>query len=331
MREGKLSKSWGELTYLEPNTHGMLKTRGGRSLKPFVVAGIPAYNEEKTIAKVVLRAQRYVDRVVVCDDGSSDLTAEIAERLGADVVRHERNMGYGAAVQSLFKRARQLGANAMVTLDADGQHDPGDIPVLVGPVLEGKADVVIGSRFLGDAEKMNGVPRYRRLGIKVITKLSGVASDYGVSDAQSGFRAYGHKALEGLSLFENGMGVSIEVLMQAKKIGLVVAEAPTGCNYLGLETSTRGPLSHGAGVVMSILRLVVEDKPLLFLGVPGFLSLLVGVLFGVWMLQIYALEHRIVTNVALASVAFILIGLFAVFTAITLYAISRLTQKLNER
>lgn len=298
--------------------------------RPLVVAAIPAYNEEKTIAKVVLQAQKYVDRVVVCDDGSADMTAEIAARLGADVVRHERNLGYGAAVQSLFKRAHELDVDVMVTLDGDGQHNPNEIPVLVEPVLEGKADVVIGSRFLNDFGKKNGVPRYRRLGIKVITSLTGAASNHRLSDAQCGFRAYDRKALEGLSLYENGMGVSVEVLMEARKHGLMVVEVPTGCNYHGLKgTSTHGPLRHGAGVIMSIIRLVVEDRPLLFLGVPGATSLLAGVLFGVWMLQIYTIEHEIMTNIALASMTFILIGLFAVFTAITLYAISRLMQKAN--
>jgi len=203
---------------LDPNIHDTLKTRGGRSLKPFVVAAIPAYDEEKTIARVVLEAQRFVDKVVVCDDGSRDMTAEIAERLGADVVRHERNFGYGAALQSLFKRARELGADVMVTLDGDGQHDSSEIPLLAELVLEGKADVVIGSRFLGDLKKM--------------TKLSGATSNYGVSDAESGFRAYGRKALEGLSLFEDGMGVSVEVLMEAKKRGLTVVEVPVPRNYL---------------------------------------------------------------------------------------------------
>jgi len=296
--------------------------------RSFVVAAIPAFNEEKAIARVVLLAKKHVDKVMVCDDGSADLTGEIAERLGADVVRHERNLGYGAAVQSLFKRARELGAEVMVTLDGDGQHDPREIPVLVEPVLEGKADVVIGSRFLGDLRKRSNVPSHRRLGIKVISRLAGAASNYGLSDAQSGFRVYGRKALESLSLYENGMGVSVEVLMEAKKEGLTIVEVPTSCNYHGLEkTSTRGPLRHGVSVVMSIVRLVVEERPLLFLGVPGVLSLLVGVLFGVWMLQIYAIEKSIVTNIALASIAFILIGLFAVFTARTLYAIARLAQK----
>ena len=194
MQARESSKSWGELTYLEPNTHDMLKTGEGRSLKPFVVAAIPAHNEEKTIARVVLQAQLHVDKVVVCDDGSSDLTADIAERVGADLVRHEKTLGYGAAIQSLFKWAKRANADIMVTLDGDGQHNPNEIPVLAEPVLKGKADIVVGSRFLGDAEKKNGMPKYRRLGIKVITKLTGAASDNRLSDAQSGFRVYGRKA-----------------------------------------------------------------------------------------------------------------------------------------
>jgi len=164
----------------------------------------------------------------------------------------------------------------------------------------------------------------------VITKLTGAASNHRLSDAQSGFRVYGRKALESLSLNENGMGVSVEILMEAKKHGLNVVEVPTGCNYHGLDkTSTNSQLRHGTSVVMSIVRLVVEEKPLVFLGAPGVVSLLIGVLFGVWMLQLYAIERRIVTNIALASVAFMLIGFFAIFTAITLYAITRLVQKLE--
>jgi glycosyltransferase involved in cell wall biosynthesis len=300
--------------------------------KPLVVAAVPAFNEERTIAKVVLQAKKHVDAVIVCDDGSADMTAEIAEYLGADVVRHEKNLGYGGALKSLFQRAQKLGADVMVTLDGDGQHNPAQIPVLVEPVLEGKADVVVGSRFLGDAKKKNHVPMYRRLGIKAITGLTDAASSLGLSDAQCGFRVYGRKALEGLSLFENGMGASVEVLMEAKKQGLTIVEVPTRCTYRGLErTSTQGALRHGTSVIMSLVRLVVEESPLLFLGVPGVASLFIGMIFGVWMLQIYAAEHQIMTNIALASIAFILIGLFAVSTAITLYAISRLVQKVNNR
>ena len=120
------------------------------------MACIPAFNEEKTIAKVVLLTQKHVDKVVVCDDGSTDMTGEIAERLGAEVIRHERRLGYGAAIQSLFRRARELGADVMVTLDADLQHNP-DIPVLVKPLWEGGADIVVGSRFLGMRRRFRGI------------------------------------------------------------------------------------------------------------------------------------------------------------------------------
>jgi glycosyltransferase involved in cell wall biosynthesis len=298
--------------------------------KPFVVVGIPAFDEEKTIARVVLRAQGYADKVVVCDDGSSDLTGDIAERLGADVVRHERNLGYGAAVQSLFKRARELDADVLVTLDGDGQHDPAEVPTVVKPVVDGLADIVVGSRFV-DGISAHGMRWYRRAGVKLITRLTnGGASRHRVRDAQSGFRAYNRKSLDGLVMFEEGMGVSTEILMNARKLGLKVSEVPCSCSYdNGVKTSSRNPVRHGVDVVASIVRLVVEDRPLVMLGIPGILCLIVGALFGVWMLQLYAEQGQIVTNIALASIGFVMIGFFCLSTAITLYAISRLAKKTN--
>ena len=294
--------------------------------RPLVVAAIPAFNVERTIARLVLEAQKFVDVVLVCDDGSTDCTAEIAERMGADVIRHEKNFGYGAAIKTLFTMARELNADVLVTLDGDGQHDPREIPRLIEPVLENKADIVLGSRFLG--EKENGVPRYRGWGIKLISKLTGAASNHKFNDAQCGFRVYGHKALSGLSLVENGMGASVEVLMKSQKNGLTVVEVPAEVKYKELErSSTQNALGHGAGVLMSILRLVVEEKPLMLLGLPGIIFLFAGTAFGIWMLKIFAEEQQISTNIALASMAFILIGMFTLFTAITLYAISRQAQK----
>lgn len=286
-----------------------------------IIACIPAYNEEKTIAQVVLVAQRHVDMVVVCDDGSSDLTAEIARRMGATVIRHEDNLGYGGAIRSLFKKARDLGADVMVTFDADGQHNPGEIPKLIQPILDGEADIVVGSRLIG--EQVNNLPAYRRFGIKVITKLSGGGPPKagGVSDAQSGFRAYNKKAVQTLRLYDEGMGVSAEILLKAREKGLKLAEVPIGVHYEGLDTSTHHPLRHGPSVVMSIVRLVVEERPLFYLGIPGIISLIIGIIFGAWMLHMYGIQGHIVTNIALASIAFIFLGLFAVFAAITLYAV----------
>jgi glycosyltransferase involved in cell wall biosynthesis len=308
---------------------GRLAVNGNNLL---VVAGIPAYNEEKTIARVVLGAQNHAHIVVVCDDGSSDLTGEIAERLGAVVVRHERNLGYGAALQSLFKRARELKADVLVTLDGDGQHDPAEIPRLVKPIEDGVAEVVFGSRFM-DKNGSVEMPAYRQFGVKVITKLSNGSGKNGVSDAQSGFRAYSKLAMEQLgAISENGMSASIEILRAVHKSGLKVCEVPISCKYgdnVGAETSTKHPLAHGISLIMSIVRLVVEDRPLIFLGIPGIISLAAGTLFGVWMMDLYVAEGRIVTNVALASIGFLLLGCFMVSTAITLYAITRLSSKVK--
>ena len=294
-----------------------------------IIAGIPAYNEEKTIAKVILLAQKHVDAVVVCDDGSQDLTAEIAQKLGAIVIKHEKNLGYGAAIQTLFEKARALNADLLLTVDADEQHDAEEIPKLIQPILENKADIVIGSRFL---QRNSGMPFYRRFGIKVLTKMTNSSRQKGaVTDAQCGFRAYNRKAIESLVLYENGMGVSAEVLLEARAQGLVVAEVPVEVRYKGLETSTYNPLKHGLDVVSSIIRLVVEERPLIYLGIPGALFLCIGAFFGLWTLQIFATKGHVVTNIALASLAFGLVGIFAVFTSITLYAILRLTQKTNKQ
>jgi glycosyltransferase involved in cell wall biosynthesis len=299
--------------------------------KPFIVVGIPAFNEERTIARIVLEAQKYADKVIVCDDGSTDMTAEIAERLGAAVIKHETNKGYGAAINSLFKHARKLDADVLVTLDGDGQHDPSEIPMVIKPLLENRADIVIGSRFVKEENVSNGMPWYRKLGVKVITKLTNAASKHYVKDAQSGFRAYNNQSLKKLNTLENGMGVSVEILLEAKKKGLRIHEVPAKCNYNDIQSSTYNPLRHGIDVIMSIIKLVVEEKPLVLLGIPGILFLILGTIFGVWMLQIYATEKQIITNIALASIAFTLMGFFALSTAITLYAISRLAEKINNK
>ena len=299
--------------------------------KPFVVVGIPAFNEEHSIARIVIEAQKFADAVIVCDDGSSDYTAKIAERLGADVVRHEQNLGYGAAIKSLFERALEFGADILVTLDGDGQHDASEIPRVVKPIVQGAADVVIGSRFI-DSQGTAEMPFYRKVGAKLITKMVNGSAKHGVSDSQSGFRAYNRQALERLSLSEAGMGASVQILLEASKQNLKISEVPSTCKYENgnVSTSTENPVTHGISVVMSIIRLIVEERPLTVLGIPGILCLFAGTAFGIWMLQIYAVTHAITTNIALASIAFILIGFFMLSTATTLYAMTRLSQKLEK-
>ncbi len=296
--------------------------------RPFVVIGIPAFNEEHSIAHIVIEAQKFADAVIVCDDGSSDSTATIAERLGAEVVRHPQNMGYGAAIKSLFQRALNFGADVLVTMDGDGQHEASEIPQIVKPIINGAADVVIGSRFMDEQGKAE-MPFYRRLGAQIITKMVNGSSKTGVKDSQSGFRAYNRQAIERLSVSEAGMGASVQILLEASKLNLKIAEVPSTCKYENgdVSTSTENPVTHGVGVIMSLVRLIVEERPLTVLGVPGIFCLLGGLGFGVWMLDLYAKTHSIITNVALGSLAFTLIGFFMISTSITLYAITRISKR----
>lgn len=313
-----------------PLTPDLTQPGNGNSL--VVIVGIPAYNEEKTIAKVVLNAQAHAHVVVVCDDGSTDLTAEIAERMGAVVIRHPKNRGYGAALQSLFRRAKDLAADVLVTLDSDGQHDPTEIPNITKPIEAGEADVVLGSRFM-DKNGTKHMPKYRQVGIKAITALANGNNPNSLTDAQCGFRAYNKTALNCLTLNENGMSASVEILRSANKSNLKIIEIPVTCKYAsstGTKTSTKNPLTHGIGIVMSIVKLVVEGRPLTYLGIPGLFCLIIGTFFGFWLLDIYTKAGNIVTNIALASIGFLLIGFFLLTTAITLYAIARISNKIQK-
>jgi glycosyltransferase involved in cell wall biosynthesis len=222
-----------------------------------------------------------------------------------------------------------LNADVLVTLDADGQHDPDEIPSVLQPLIRDEADIAVGSRFVGNSSTET-MPRYRKTGIRIISKLVNNKTGQGIRDAQSGFRAYNRKSLEKLTLTEDGMGASVEILMNAGKQGLRIQEVPARCDYRGDgRKHVHNPVSHGTNVLGSIVKLVVEDRPLLFLGIPGTLCLIAGTVFGAWMLQIYATEHHIVTNIALASIGFLIIGFFMLSTAITLYAILRLSEKTN--
>jgi glycosyltransferase involved in cell wall biosynthesis len=223
-----------------------------------IVAGIPAYNEERTIAEVVLKAGCHVGKVLVCDDGSKDMTQRIARKNGAHVVEHKRNMGYGATLQTIFRKAMDLGADVLVVFDGDGQHDPDEIPELVKPILKGKADVVIGSRFVNGAER--SIPLYREIGILFITFLMRILSGYAISDAQSGFRAFNRKALRELKMTEFGWGSSVEVFFRAHDAGLKIVEVPVDCSYEDYpRASKRDPLRQGISIVASIFSHVVRE------------------------------------------------------------------------
>ena len=297
------------------------------SKKPFIVACIPAYREEDYIAKVIVKTMKHVDKVIVCDDGSTDMTAEIAVGLGAEVIKHDRNMGYGASLRSLFGKARELGADVMVTLDADGQHDPDAVPLLVQPILDGEADVVVGSRFL-DRKSEAGIPGYRRNGIKLITDVAKAASYSNITDAQSGYRAYSRKAISLIDPAEQGMGASTEILLKAKEHNLSLAEVPVVIKY-DKDSSTQNPFVHGLDVVLSTVKYLSMRRPLLSFGVPGFAALVVSGVFWAWTLQSFAETGEIITNVTLIAIATTIVGLMLLTTALLLWVLVSLIREGN--
>ena len=301
-------------------------------IKISTIACIPAYNEEKTIAKVIIEAQRYVDKVIVCDDGSKDLTGEIAERLGADVIRHEKNMGKGVALRDLLTLAKKYNPSIIVTIDADGQHNPNDIPALLEPIEKGEADFVIGSRFIEGAK--TDAPLYRRVGLKIINFFNKATTKSNVKDTQSGFRALTIKALNELCSTESeGFGVESEQLTLAIKRGLRIKEVPITIKYKGLpKTSKKFSISHGGEIIATILKLVVEERPLLYLGLPGTILMLLAITLGTYLLLLFNATRYFSLPIAIIALGASLAGITLMIAALTLYALNRIVKRIrNER
>ncbi len=284
-----------------------------------IVIGIPAFNEEKNIAAIILKLKKITNTIIVCNDGSSDLTNKIAEELGAIVINHSKNLGYGAAIRSIFLKAKEMNSDILVTFDADGQHRIEDIKQVIQPIIENKTDIVIGSRFLN--EEKNEVPEYRKVGIKIITKVTNVSINQKITDSQSGFRAYSKQVLEKLSPSDVGMGISTEILIKSSKMGFKILEVPIKILYQGENTSTHNPISHGTSVLFSTIKYTSIEHPLKFYGIPAIIFVIVGLSFSIWSIQIYAETGKIITNITLIGVGTTIIGVILIITSILLYSL----------
>jgi glycosyltransferase involved in cell wall biosynthesis len=282
-----------------------------------VLVGIPAFNEERTIAKIIVKCQKFAERIVVVDDGSIDDTAAIAERLGATVLKHDKNLGKGAGLRDCFDWAKGSGFDVLITLDADGQHDPTQIPGLIAALEDTQADVVIGGRM----KRPPDMPRYRWLGGRTLDVATGVKSDERFVDSQSGFRAYSRRAIETLSTAEYGMGGDAEIIMRARDAGLKIVETPISASYDQVKPSARNPLLHWLEVTSSIVKFVSIRHPLLFYGLFAACSLTVSIVFGFMTVDYYQRWGRVITNLALISVATGIVGFLALFTGVILFTL----------
>tara|TARA_Y100001936_G_scaffold120336_1_gene117796 strand:- start:418 stop:1299 length:882 start_codon:yes stop_codon:yes gene_type:complete len=291
-----------------------------------IIIGIPAFNEEKNIASIITKLRNITETIIVCNDGSSDLTSEIAENMGAVVINHEKNLGYGGAIRSIFLKAKELDGEILVTFDADGQHRIEDIENVIEPIIDEKADLVIGSRFLDESEKE--VPQYRKVGIKVITKITNASIKDEITDSQSGFRAYSKKVVDELNPSELGMGISTEILIKASTKNFKIVEVPIKILYSG-DTSTHNPISHGSSVILSTIKYTSIEHPLKFYGVPSMIFFIIGISFTYLSAQYYAEIGRLNTNLTIVAAGTVLIAVVLLITSILLYTLVSVVREKN--
>jgi len=288
--------------------------------------GIPAFNEEKNIAAIITKLADITDTIIVCNDGSSDLTSDIAEKMGAFVINHEKNLGYGAAIRSIFLKAKELDGDILVTFDADGQHRIEDIEKVTKPIIDQEVDLVIGSRFLDESEKE--VPQYRKVGIKVITKITNASIKKQLTDSQSGFRAYSKKVLNELNPSELGMGISTEILIKASSKNFRITEVPIKILYAG-DTSTHNPVSHGSSVILSTIKYTSIEHPLKFYGIPSMILFIIGISFTYLSAEYYAEIGRLNTNLTIIAAGTVLIAVVLLITSILLYSLVSVVREKN--
>ncbi len=293
-------------------------------VEPRIMAIVPALNEDRFIGSVVIKARQQVSQVIVIDDGSSDQTSLVAERAGATVIRHAHNQGKGAALNSGMALARELDADIVVFMDADGQHDPADIPLIVRPIVETQADIVIGSRFL---ERPNRAPAYRQFGQRAITALTNTASGVSVTDSWSGFRAISRRALEALNFRERGWGIEPEFQFQAQRHSLTTVEVAIDVDYS--EPAKRNPVVQGIRTLTGIGRLLARNRPVMALTIVGTLSFVAGLGAGLWVVERYLQLQQLAGGVALISIALIILGVLTFYTSMIVFVLQEIINNLS--
>ena len=216
----------------------------------FVV--VPAYNEASKIAEHLAPLLSAGYTVVVIDDGSHDCTRSVVEPMPVVLLHHAVNLGQGAALQTGMDYALCCGAEIVVHFDADGQHDPAEIPELVAPILEGRADVVLGSRFLRPADAAE-VPLAKRVTLRAGILVSGLFTGVWLTDTHNGFRALSRTALQRIRLQESGFAHATEILAQIRHTKLRYIEVPATVRYTRYAVSKGQPLSNALLIVIDLI------------------------------------------------------------------------------
>jgi glycosyltransferase involved in cell wall biosynthesis len=280
------------------------------------IACIPAFNEGKVIGPLINDVLQYVDKVIVCDDGSIDNTSIEAKKAGAKVITHKKNLGKGAAMRTLFDLIKNENFDVLVTIDGDGQFSPKEIPKLLPPILNNQMDIVIGYRSNRDE-----MPSYRKLGNKFLDSMTNLASELPFRDTQSGFRSYSKKAISVITFKTNGFGADSEILIDASTKKLKITEVGVLVRYnTGEKTSTKNPISHTSEVITSLIESIAIRHPLKYLGIPGFLLIVLGICFGVWSIFIFNEVRSFPIFTLVIGVSATILGVMLLLASVVLYS-----------
>jgi glycosyltransferase involved in cell wall biosynthesis len=218
-----------------------------------VAVVMPAFNESAIIGSVIRRIPARIDSMkvipIVVDDGSSDATSEVARRQGAHVIRHLTNLGVGAATVTGLRAAQTLGADIVVTMDSDGQHDPGEIDALVQCLANGPYDVVIGSRILNP----RGMPASRFFGNLLLNAVTWIVYRKIVSDSQSGFKVFSRQAMDKLELNSPGYEVCSEIIGEIYRKNLRYKSLPIKVSYSSYSKAKGQHFLNGVNLILGLL------------------------------------------------------------------------------
>lgn len=282
--------------------------------KKSIVAVIPAYNEERFIGSTVLKTRRHAQHVVVVDDGSTDATAQVAKAAGALVVSHPVNRGKGAALNSGFVQALELAPDVVVTIDADGQHQPPEMATVAAPIAWGQADIAVGSRYL---RRECHIPRHRVWGHRLFNVLTNTASGVPVGDSQSGFRAFSPRAARALIFRSNGFSVESEMQFLAREHDLIIREVPITITYQ--DRPKRPAIAHGLQVLNGLLRIVGQYRPLPFFTILSAVFLASGGIWALYVADVYRRTRQLAIGHAFVCLLLIIAGSMALNTGLMLH------------
>jgi len=287
-----------------------------KSTAQTLVVLIPCHNQERFIGSVVLKAREHADRVIVVDKGSTDTTAAIARSAGATIVEGDKTSTDAAVMNVAFKQALEFDPKAVIIMDGDWQRMSEQLPMVSAPVLNGEADLVVGSRYV---ENTVDIPHKRVIGHWALNSVIDTLSEVSMMDSQSGFRAFSKQAAEKISTGGSVFTANSEQPSTANDHKLKVMEVPITVH--NTEVPKRSIINHGTQAFNGVLKLVSQHRPLLFFGVPGLLSLLIGLVMGFAVMGTYQVEGSFPTLLTLGTALLLINGTVATFTGIILHTL----------